>query len=41
MTTHTLELVYFAYFHSIVSHVGIFWENSTQQKIILHPKENW
>jgi len=41
MTTHTLKYVYFAYCHSIISHVGIFWENSTQKKIIYHPKEKW
>ena len=41
MTMHTLKLIYFAYFHATISHVGIFWENTTQQKIIHHPKENW
>jgi hypothetical protein len=29
MKTETLKLVYFAYFHSIMSYRIIFWENST------------
>jgi hypothetical protein len=28
----TLKLVYFAYFHSIMSYVVIFWGNSTDSK---------
>jgi hypothetical protein len=37
--TETLKLVYFAYFHSIMSYGIIFWGNSTdREKSILHPK---
>jgi hypothetical protein len=32
MKTETLKFVYFAYFHSIVSHEIIFWGNSTDSK---------
>jgi hypothetical protein len=33
--TETLKLVYLAYFHSIMSHVIIFWGTSTDSKNIL------
>jgi hypothetical protein len=32
MKTETLKLVYFAYFHSIMSYEIIFWGNSTDSK---------
>jgi hypothetical protein len=32
----TLKLVYFPYFHSIISYGIIFWENSTDSKIIFN-----
>jgi hypothetical protein len=32
MTTNTLKLVYFAYFHSVLSYGLIFWGNSTDSK---------
>jgi hypothetical protein len=36
METKTLKLVYFAYFHSIMSHGIIFWENSTDSKNVFY-----
>jgi hypothetical protein len=32
MKTETLKLVYFAYFHSIMSYDIIFWGNATDGK---------
>jgi hypothetical protein len=41
MTMDNLKLVYFAYFHSVLSYGLIFWGNSTDSnKCILHSKEN-
>jgi hypothetical protein len=40
MKIDTLKLVYFVYFHSIISHGVIMWRNSTDnKKSILHPKK--
>jgi hypothetical protein len=36
MKTETLKLVYFAYFHSIMSYVIIFWGNSTDSKKVFY-----
>jgi hypothetical protein len=36
MKTETLKLVYFAYFHSIVSYGIIFWGNSTDSKKVFY-----
>jgi hypothetical protein len=36
MKTETLKLVYFAYFHSIMSYGIIFWANSTESKKVFY-----
>jgi hypothetical protein len=36
MKTETLKLVYFAYFHSIMSYGIIFWHNSTDSKKVFY-----
>jgi hypothetical protein len=36
MKTETLKLVYFTYFHSIMSYGIIFWENSTDSKKVFY-----
>jgi hypothetical protein len=36
MKTETLKLVYFAYFHSIMSYGIIFWGNSTDSKKVFY-----
>jgi hypothetical protein len=36
MKTEALKLVYFAYFHSIVSYGIIFWGNSTDSKEVFY-----
>jgi hypothetical protein len=36
MKTETLKLVYFAYFHSIMSYGIIFWGNSTDSKKLFY-----
>jgi hypothetical protein len=36
MKTETLKLVYFAYFHSIMSYGIIFWGNSTDNKKVFY-----
>jgi hypothetical protein len=36
MKTETLKLVYFAYFHSIMSYGIIFWRNSTDSKKVFY-----
>jgi hypothetical protein len=36
LKTDTLKLVYFAYFHSIMSYGVIFWENSTNSKRVFN-----
>jgi hypothetical protein len=37
--TETLKLVYFAYFHSIMSYGIIFWGNSTDSKKVFYIKK--
>jgi hypothetical protein len=36
MKTETLKLVYFAYFHSIMSYGFIYWGNSTDSKKVFY-----
>jgi hypothetical protein len=36
MKTESLKLVYFAYFHSIMSYGIIFWGNSTDSKKVFY-----
>jgi hypothetical protein len=36
MKTETLKLVYFAFFHSLISHGIIFWGNSTDSKKLFY-----
>jgi hypothetical protein len=36
MTRDTLKLVYFAYFHSVVSYGLIFWGNSTDSNKVFY-----
>jgi hypothetical protein len=41
MTVDTLKLVYFTYFHSVLSYGLIFWGNSTDSnKVFYIKKEN-